>query len=458
MFDPINALKEYVSYPSVSTDPSFEAGMQGARDFVVRELKKLKFEVEVIPTAQHPIILASRKGKAGAPHVILYDHYDVQPADPYELWESKPFEAEVRGDRIYGRGAADNKGPLIVQLAALHKIYEQYPDFPLNITFLIEGEEEIGSPSFDAFLKAHKNRLMEADFILLSDTDLPDTETPMITTGLRGILGMEIRATAAKGDLHSGWYGGAVYNPIQALTEICASLHNKDGSVNVPGFYDDVAEALAWEREQLKLLPTTEKDLQDHLGVPAFYKQPGYTPMEATRYAPTLEFNGIGGGYQGEGDKTVIPSTAFAKITCRLVPNQDPVKIFNAVWQAIQDRAPEGVKITETHRKSFGAPYVVIPPHHADTPKDQSPALAKAFDQLEETILSVFNKKPLYLRNGGSIPIIQDIKAVTGLDSIMLGLYTPQDGLHAPNESFNLVMLEKGIRIYEKFLCGLVDL
>jgi len=456
MFDPIEALKEYVSHSSVSTDSNHKKGMQGARAFVTKHLQHLNFEVEIIETPLHPIILATHKTtKEKAPHVLIYDHYDVQPADPLDLWASEPFKPEVRGDRLFGRGAADNKGPFVAQLAALTELLEKDKDFPLNITFLVEGEEEIGSPSFGDFLEKYKDRLSDADFIILSDTASPDTEQVAITTALRGIVAFEIEVTGPNMDLHSGAYGGAVYNPIQALTEICASLHDKDGRVNVPDFYDDVLEVFPWEKEELDKLPTTNDDLKDFLGVPALYKQKGFTPLQAIRFLPTLELNGIGGGYQGEGTKTVIPSKAFAKITCRLVPNQEPDKIKKLVMDAIKERCPKGVTVRESHKEHSGTPYLVVPPHRPNTPKDQPKILEKAFDAIDESVKAVFGKKPLYIREGGSVPIIHKLKWATGLDSIMLGLYTPSDNLHAPNESFHLDMMKKGIEVYKKFLCSL---
>ncbi|MGC4071094.1 MAG: dipeptidase [Nibricoccus sp.] len=451
MFDPVEKLKEFIRHPSVSADPAFKAGMAGARDFVANLLTSIGFKVEVVHTKLHPVILAERHGKPEWPHVIIYGHYDVQPADPLNLWKSAAFEPEIRGNRLYGRGSADNKGPLMTHISAVARLLERRPDLPLNITFMIEGEEEMGSPSFPLFLEQYQHKLKKADFVFLSDTGIPREDQIVITCGLRGLVLFDVVATGAKSDLHSGLHGGVLRNPIQALAELCATLHTPDGRVNVPGFYDDVLEVHPWEREELAKLGQSEEQYREFLGIPAFYTTKGYTPFEATRYLPTLEFNGIGGGYQGEGTKTVIPSKAFVKISCRLVPNQSPAKIRELLYRAVRERMPKDVtfEIVDQHE---GTPYVVVPPGRSNTPKDQPPVLANAFRAADAAIAEVFGKAPLYLREGGSVPIIADIKRVLGLDSVLMGLFLPEDNLHAPNESFHLGVMEKGMRASEKIL------
>jgi acetylornithine deacetylase/succinyl-diaminopimelate desuccinylase-like protein len=360
----------------------------------------------------------------------------------------------VRGNRIYGRGAADNKGPLMTNITAIARLLEKHPDLPLRITFLIEGEEEMGSPSFPKFLEKYKDRLREADFVYLSDTALPNEHQVVLTCGLRGLTLFDVQITGAKGDLHSGLHGGVLLNPIQALAEIIATLHTPDGRVNVPGFYDDVLDVHPWERDELKKLGADEKAYAEFLGIDTFYTTPGFSPFESSRFQPTLEFNGIGGGYQGEGTKTVIPSKAFAKISCRLVPNQQPDKIKKLVMDAIRARTPKGVKL-EFIDQHKGDPYVVVPPGRSNTPRDQSPVLARAFQAADTAISAVWGRAPLYLREGGSVPIIADIKRVTGLDSVMFGLFLPEDNLHAPNESFNLDVMKKGIETTERIFADL---
>ena len=451
MFDPVEKLKEFVRHASISTDPAFAAGMTGAKTFVSELLGSVGFEVEVVETKKHPIILASHGADPSWPHVIIYGHYDVQPADPLELWDSPAFEPEVRGDRIYGRGTADNKGPLMTHIAAVGRLLEKEPDLPLRITFMLEGEEEMGSPSFPKFLDDYQERLREADLVFLSDTGIPSADQVVITCGLRGLVLCEVEVTNAKSDLHSGLHGGVLRNPIQALSELCASFHGADGRVNIPGFYDDVLDVADWEKEELKKLGGDEAAYKKFLGIPEFYTPAGFDPFEAIRFMPTLEFNGIGGGYQGAGSKTVIPSKAFVKISCRLVANQDPKKTRELLYQTIRERMPADVNF-KIHDDHDGVPYIVVPPDRSNTPPDQSPVLADAFRATDQAVANVFGKPPLYLREGGSVPIIADIKRVLDLDSVMFGLFLPEDNLHAPNESFDLRVMERGMAVSEKVL------
>ncbi len=449
--DPLESLKAYARFPSVSTDPAYAEGMQGARDYAAGLLQQLGFLVEVVPTERHPIIYAERIRNPEWPHVVLYGHYDVQPADPFELWESEPFDPQVREGRLYARGAADNKGPTIVHMTALARVLEKHPELPLNFSYVIEGEEEIGSPSMAKFFETHGERLSQADFLLVSDTGSPNAQQIVVTTAIRGLVDLEIKLKGAKGDLHSGIHGGAVYNPIQALTEICASLHDGDGRVNVPGFYDEVFPIHEWEREQLQRYPETDESYREMLGVAGFFPANGLSPLEAVRFGPTLEFNGIGGGYQGAGSKTVIPSEAFAKITCRLVANQDPTKIQQAVIDAIEARCPAALKLSIRCGGS-GAPYMVVPPGRPGAAADQPAALVRAFESVDTAITQAFGQPPIYLREGGSIPVIGDFKKRAGLDSLMVGLFTPEDNLHAPNESFDLSIMERAIDAFERII------
>ncbi|TVP80412.1 MAG: M20/M25/M40 family metallo-hydrolase [Puniceicoccaceae bacterium] len=451
MQNPLEVLKEYIRFPSVSTDPAYAEGMQGARAYAQSLLEQLGFTVEVVETALHPILLADRIGSPDWPHIVIYGHYDVQPADPFELWSEPPFEPSVRAGRIYGRGAADNKGPTIVHMAALARVLAAHPELPLNITYVIEGEEEIGSPSMSAFFDRYAERLAQADFMLVSDTGSPNPEQIVITTALRGLVDFELKVRGPKGDLHSGIHGGAVYNPLQAIMEICASLHNPDGSVNVPGFYDDVVPVFEWERAELERYPETVESYRQMLDVPAFFPANGLSPLEAVRFGPTLEFNGIGGGYQGEGSKTVIPSAAFAKITCRLVANQDPIKIQQQIFEAIRERCPQGVTFS-LRDGGIAEAYLVVPPGRPNTPQDQPASLARAFQAADAAIADQFGKAPIYLREGGSIPVIADFKKRAGLDALMIGLFTPVDNLHAPDESFSLALMDKAIAAFEQII------
>lgn len=453
MFDPVEKLKEYVRHGSVSADPQFKAGMAGAQKFLTGILTEIGFKVELVPTALHPVLVAKRGDNPAWPHVIIYGHYDVQPPDPLDKWTTPPFEPTIRGERIYGRGTADNKGPLLVHITAVARLLEKNPNLPLRITFVVEGEEEIGSKNFKTFLKENKDKL-RGDFIYMSDNGILSPDQMIVTVGLRGMLAFEIELTGPNSDLHSGMHGGVLMNPLQALAELCASLHTPDGKVNIPRFYDAVVEPEPWEREQLTKANLDLKAYQTFLGITEFHTPPGYTPFEAIRFLPTLEFNGFSGGYQGEGTKTVIPSKARVKITCRLVPNQTPDNVKDAVFNAIKARCPKGVtmKIIPQHNAT---PYVVIPPDRSNTPKNQSPALAKCFRAVDKAAAEVWGKPPIYLREGGSVGLLADLKEVLGLDAVMMGLFLPEDNLHAPNESFHLGVMKKGIETSERVLAEL---
>jgi len=451
MFDAVEKLREYVACKSVSADSAYAGDMLETREFVACTLREIGLDVELVETDGHAIVVGRREGKAEWPHVLIYGHYDVQPVDPVELWDTDPFEATVQAGRIYGRGTADNKGPQMAHLAAVGQLLEEEPDLPLRLTVLIEGEEEIGSPSLLPFLVARRRELSEADFVLLSDTLSPSEEQIAITVGLRGIIEMEFSLQGPSSDLHSGLHGGAVYNPLQAMCEICASLHDAENKVTVPGFYDGVGGVENWEREELAKLEFDEAAYCKSLDVKALHARRGYTAQEAIRYLPTLEFNGMWGGYCGEGSKTIVPSRASCKITCRLVGSQDPDRIGKAVEAAIRQRLPEAFTL-ETRLGHKGAPYTVVPPDRPNTSEYQSPVMARAFRAADLAIGEVFGRRPLFLREGGSIPIIEDVKRVTGLDSLMIGLFLPEDKLHAPNEGFSLSLLEKGTEVSKRIL------
>lgn len=445
----VEVVKEYVRFPSVSADPAFADGVRGTYEFLAKLLREAGAEPEIVPTSGNPVVVGRfNADKKAFPHVVVYGHYDVQPVDPLELWETPPFEPVVRGGRIFGRGTADNKGPHAVSVVALANLLARRPDLPLRVTFVFEGEEEIGSTHFREFLDARGNELSEGDFVLLSDTSSPSADTVAITIGLRGMVGMELTVFGPNGDLHSGLHGGAVVNPLQALMEVCASLHDADGLVAVPGFYDGVLPPAQWERDAFARFPQSEEEYKKFLGVPALYRQPGYTPLECARFAPTLEFNGVGGGYQGAGSKTIVPAKAFAKITCRLVPGQDPDDIRRKVSETILARMPAGVRAELTPMQGNPA-YFVCPPNRPNTPADMNPALARAFAAAEKIITEKFGNAPLYVREGGSIGIIEDFRKVTGMDSLMIGLFTADSKIHAPNESADISMLEKGVATYE---------
>lgn len=445
----VDVVKEYVRFPSISADPARAGDVKNTCEFLAKLLAKAGATPEIVPTSGNPVVVGRFNfSRDDLPHIVVYGHYDVQPVDPLELWETPPFEASVRDGKIFARGAADNKGPHAVSIVALANLLERQPDLPLRITFVFEGEEEIGSTHFGEFLAAHKNELSGGDFVLLSDTSSPSADAVAITIGLRGIVGLEVRVFGPNSDLHSGLHGGAVVNPIQALAEVCASLHNADGTINVPGFYDGAQAPAPWEREEFARFPQSEDDYKKSLGVDALYRQPGYNSLECARFAPTLEFNGIGGGYQGSGSKTIVPANAFAKITCRLVPGQNPLEVREKLSATILSRMPAGVRATITPMQGNPA-YFVCPPNRPNTPADMNPALARAFEAAEKIIAEKFGNAPIYTRDGGSIGIIDDFRRIPGMDSLMIGLFTTDSKIHAPNENADIAMLEKGVAVYE---------
>ncbi len=440
-------ITDFVRFPSVSAseDAIHRQGIDDAGNFLKDILTSLSFSTRIIPTERHPIVFAERKTHPSHPKILFYGHYDVQPSTPLELWETPPFEATVRGNRIYGRGTSDNKGPICAILAALSAVLEKNPKIPLNISCIFEGEEEIGSPNFENFLKTHP---IDTDIVIVSDTGSHSEDHINITTGLRGITGVEVHIMGPNSDVHSGTYGGAILNPIQALTELCASLHTRDGLVDIPDFYADVHPPEAWELEQIAQIAAQESILT-HVNA-AEYCPPNHSPMTATRFLPTLEFNGIWGGYQGHGSKTIIPSEAFAKITCRLVHNQDPLKIQQLLVQTLTERCPKQVSLSLKPISGNCHPYLLLPPHKSRQKHDSF--LKKAFLTAEIAIQNVFGHKPTFLREGGSIGTISAFKTISNADSLLIGLATNQNNAHAPNENASLVMLARGQIMYEELL------
>jgi acetylornithine deacetylase/succinyl-diaminopimelate desuccinylase-like protein len=449
MFDVNKAISEFVSHPSVSADPQAAEGMHGA----VRYLSTLLHDhcgcdVEVVKTPRHPVVIGRRKGDPSWPHVVIYGHYDVQPADPIAEWRSHPFETVVKDGVIYGRGVADDKGPLLVHIAAVARLFERRPDLPLNVTFLVEGEEEIGSPNLTTVMEAYKDSL-KGDFVLMSDTGAVSVDEEIITTGLRGLICLEVRLHGPSHDLHSGLYGGPVMNPIRALAKLCASLHDENGRVNIPGFYDGIEPPAEWEKEELRRMNDDEASYKAKIGVSTLCPPKGVDPFEALCFLPTLEFNGITGGYQGPGSKTIIPAKASVKISCRLVPGQTTDGIASLLEKTLRQRCPEGVRI-EVEREHGGDPYMVLPPHLAGR-MENSPK-SRAFDECDKAIRDVFGVAPHYLRDGASVPILADIRRVLGMDALMLGVALPESRLHSPNENLDLRIVERASKVSERIL------
>lgn len=427
----LGKLNEFLSIPSVSTDSVHKTDVQKAATFLEEYLTELGFEnVQKISTPKHPIVFAEyTEAGPNAPTVLLYGHYDVQPVDPIELWHSDPFQPEVRDGRLYARGSSDDKGQVFMHLAVFEAILKTEGSLPINVKVCLEGEEEIGSENLFAMLQ-EKKELFQADFAVISDSGMVAKNQPTILYGLKGFTGIEITVTGPDHDLHSGMYGGAVRNPIMALNHILASMKNEDEVVTVDGFYDGVVDLTDEERRLIEQVPS--EDFVKATGITETVSEKGYTPKEHTMARPTFEINGIYGGYQGEGTKTIIPSSATAKITCRLVPGQDPIEIQNALETHVKKFAPKGITVSVKKEKLSAKAYKVEPNH---------PLIQKA----ATSYTRAFGKETVFVRMGGSIPVVEWIEDIYNIPIVLLGFGTPEDRLHSPNESFPLDSYDKGM-------------
>ena len=429
-------LFELLRIPSVSADSRHKDDVRKAANFVVKKLIDAGVDhAELLETPGHPIVFGEKKVDSSKPTVLVYGHYDVQPPDPLALWNSPPFEPTVRDGKIYARGSCDDKGQFYMHIKALEIMIKQ-KQLPCNIKFMIEGEEEVGSSNLGEFVKANKARL-KADVILISDTALISLDQPSITVGLRGLSYMEVQVTGPNRDLHSGVYGGAVANPINVLAEMIASLHDENGRVNIPGFYNAVAELSSSEREALNRAPFDLNEYQKDLGIAEVTGEKGYTTLERTGTRPTLDTNGIWGGYTGEGAKTVLPSIASAKISMRLVPNQRPDEITELFTRHIKSIAPKTVSVKVTAHHGGEA---------ALTPTD-----SRAFKAAERAFEEVWGKIPIPTRDGGSIPIVALFKKELGLDTVLMGFGLDSDALHSPNEHYGIKNFLIGIETIVAF-------
>lgn len=428
----LDELKTLLAIPSISTGPENKGEIERCAQWVADHLKNIGMEkVEIHPTAGHPVVYGEWMSAAGKPTLLIYGHYDVQPVDPLNLWTSPPFEATVRGDNLYARGAADDKGQIFVHFKGIEAFLKSSGALPVNVKLIIEGEEEVGSDHLEAFVKEHRD-LLKADLVLISDTAMFAKGVPSVCYGLRGLTYMQIDLQGPAKDLHSGSFGGSVHNPIQALAEIVASLHDRHGRVTIPGFYKDVQPLTKKERAAFKKLPWNDRRYAKELGVDALYGEKGFTTLERLWGRPTLECNGIWGGFTGEGAKTVLPSKASAKISMRLVPRQKTGRIAALFGRHIKKIAPKTVHV-EVRNLHGGEP--------ALTPID-SPGVQAAVSALEKG----FGKKPVYQREGGSIPIVVQFKELLGLDTVLLGFGQPDENAHAPDEFINLGNLYGGIK------------
>jgi acetylornithine deacetylase/succinyl-diaminopimelate desuccinylase-like protein len=429
----VSALKEFLSIPSVSTKPQHQADMLRCAQWLADHLSFAGLDVKVMPTGAgkgHPVVVAKNRHTAGRPTVLFYGHYDVQPPEPLDQWISPPFEPTVRDNAIYARGAVDDKGQVWAHVEAM-LAWQAHTGLPVNLTVLIEGEEEIGSDHLAEFVSSHKSAL-KADIAVVSDTNQFAPGMPAITYGLRGLVYMEVTVTAAGYDLHSGLYGGVVPNAANVLTEILGTLRDKDGHVNIPGFYDKVVPLSAEERAQWARLPVNEAALAAELQLPGLSGETGYTAGERSWARPTCDINGLTSGYQGPGAKTIIPAQASAKVSMRLVPEQNPMAIRDAFTKAIKERAPKNVKVEVSCHSH--TPAVLVPLH--------SPAMELAAEGVEVG----FGVRPVFVRSGGSIPVVELIKSKLGIDTLLIGFGLPDDRVHSPNEKFNLDALHAGAR------------
>ena len=438
----LNELFDFLRIPSVSADSKFQPDMIRAAEYIKEKLLAAGLDkAEIVPTAGHPVVYAEKIVDATLPTVLVYGHYDVQPADPYDLWDSPPFEPTIKKTKIhpegaiFARGSCDDKGQIYMHVKAIEMMLAE-GNLPCNVKIMFEGEEEVGSEHLGTFVKENKDKL-KADVILISDTSIIANDIPSVETGLRGLTYMEVSVTGPNRDLHSGVYGGAVANPVNVLCEMIASLHDADGKITVKGFYDKVVELSQEERDDLEAAPFSLEEYKADLNIAEVTGEKGYTTRERASIRPTLDVNGIWGGYTGEGSKTVLPSKAFAKISMRLVPDQDweeIAELFDAHFRAI---APPMVKVTVT-RHHGGQPYV--------TPTE-SAGYKAAMLAMEEA----YGKKPVPTRGGGSIPIVALFEKELGLKSILFGFGLDSDALHSPNEHYGLVNFFKGIETIPLF-------
>ena len=432
----LNEMLDLLRVPSISAKSEHKEDMKKSAEMVKQRLKEAGADkAEVMPTEGHPVVFAEKIIDPSKPTVLVYGHYDVQPPDPLNLWKSPPFEPVIEDGKVYARGSADDKGQFFMHVKAMETLIKTN-SLPTNIKFLIEGEEEVGSPNLAKFVADNK-KLLKADVILISDSAMISLENPSLDIGVRGLAYIQVEITGPNRDLHSGTYGGAVANPITILAKMIASCHDENNHITIPGFYDDVVQASTEERKMMNQAPFDEKEYKDDLGVKELWGEKGYTTIERTGSRPTLELNGIWGGYQGEGSKTVLPSKAGAKISARLVPNQSSKKITKLLLDYFRKIAPPGVTVNafELHG---GEPYM-------------TPIESKAYQAAAKAIEATFGKKPIPVRGGGSIPICSILEKELGIKIVFMGFGLDSDNLHSPNEKFELKNFYKGIETIPYF-------
>lgn len=437
----LQELLDYVSIPSVSAQPAHARDTRYAALWLSEHLRDLGLKADVMETGGNPVVYAEWLGKPGAPTVLIYGHYDVQPAEPLELWHSEPFKPVIRDGFIYGRGSDDNKGQHFAHIKAIESFLKGAGSLPVNVKFLIEGEEEIGGPHLPIFVEKNAG-LLACDVVMISDSAMINPTLPAIVYGLRGLVYFEVEARTASGDLHSGTYGGNVQNPAMALAQILAQLKDDHGRITVPGFLDDVRVLSAEERAEMARVPYRDAEILEETGASQVFGDPDFIVAERMGARPTLEVNGIWGGYTGPGQKTVLPALAHAKISCRLVPNQNPDKIYAQVKARMEQLAPPGVTLT----------FSLAPGSAAGTIVDRT---APEFMAAVRAARATWGAEPIFMLEGGSIPVVNDFQSALKKPVVLLGYGLPGDNIHAPNERFALDCFRKGIEASARFLVEL---
>ena len=441
--DPVDDLIEFLRFQSVSADRAYRAHVFECANWLEARFRKMGLSTRIFSTPGNPVVVACNERKPGRKTLLIYGHYDVQPPDPLDLWHSPPFEPVVKEGKIFARGSTDNKGQILAHILGIESVLAENHDLPLNLIVLVEGEEEIGSPNLESFLRENRS-VLQADVVAVSDTGMVAPGVPTFTYGLRGILCFEIRLRGPARDLHSGIFGGSVANPAMELSRILAKLHDDDGRITVKGFYDKVLPVEDWERKLWSSLPFTEEIWLETTGSPALAGEKGFSFLERVWARPTAEVNGLAGGYQGEGSKTIIPGTAMAKISFRLVPRQDPFELKSAIVDFLKQECPKSVEM-EIISQHEGRPYLVKP--DSEFGRAAQEALRRTFD------------KPIaFIREGGSIPITQSFKEILGIDTLLLGLALPDARVHSPDENFPIENLHAGIRLNRELLHQLSQL
>ncbi|HEY1769947.1 MAG TPA: dipeptidase [Chthoniobacterales bacterium] len=431
----------FLRFPSISTDDAYNERLAECAHWLVKKLSGIGLTTELVSTPGHPVVWARNEHKPGRKTVMIYGHYDVQPPDPLELWDSPPFDPVLKNGYVFARGATDNKGQILAHILGIEETIAEHGELPVNLHLIVEGEEEIGSGNLPGFLEKHRDSL-GCDVVVVSDTGMIARGVPTLSYGLRGVTALEVKITGSKMDLHSGVFGGAVANSVTALAQLLATLHDKNGRIAIAGFYDDVKPLENWEREAWRKLPIDgDKEILTETGSPALFGEEGYSTLERLWARPTAEINGIGGGYQGKGTKTVIASHAMAKLTFRLVPNQDGDKILQLAHKHLEKNLPPGVtmEITDGH----SGPWYLTDPH------------SKFGEAAQRALEQAFGEKVALIREGGSIPIVSQFREILGVETLLIGLAMADCRAHSPNENFPLENFEAGIKMNKAILAEL---